>query len=103
MAALIATAALDTGGYEVFNVCNTDALSARAVAQVVAEEFPHGTPEVVAAGGDSGWRGDVPTLTVWPEKLLARGWRPGRTSGEAVADTARALLAWRFPAAPTGS
>jgi UDP-glucose 4-epimerase len=102
VAALRTAAAPDTGGYEVLNVCNTDALSAATVARLVADEFPHGTPEVVTAGGDSGWLGDVPTLAVWPEKLLARGWRPGRTSGEAVTDTARALLAERFPAAPTG-
>lgn len=102
VAALRAAAVPDTGGYEVLNVCNTDALSAATVARLVADEFPHGTPEVVTAGGDSGWRGDVPTLAVWPEKLLARGWRPVRTSGEAVTDTARALLAQRFPTAPSG-
>ncbi|MBV9023277.1 MAG: NAD-dependent epimerase/dehydratase family protein [Streptomycetaceae bacterium] len=100
VAALRAAAAPDTGRYEVINVCNTDSLSAATVARLVAEEFPHGTPEVVTVGGDSGWRGDVPTLAVWPEKLLARGWRPGRTSSEAVTDTARALLTERFPAAP---
>jgi UDP-glucose 4-epimerase len=35
-------------------------------------------------GGDRGWVGDVPTFSYSIEKLLRLGWRPARTSAEAV-------------------
>lgn len=95
VAALRTLAALDSGRYEVFNVCNTDAISAREVAGIVAAQYPYGTPEVTSSGGADGWRGDVPTLAVWPQRLLAHGWRPALDSGQAVTATARGLLAAR--------
>ena len=79
--ALLSLSALGTGACEVFNVCNMDAISALQVAVHVAEEFSLGTPNVVASEGERGWQGDVPTLSVWPERLLERGWRPIYTSG----------------------
>lgn len=97
--ALLSLSGLGTRAYEVFNVCNTDGISAAQVAALVAQEFPLGTPQVVAAGGEHGWKGDVPTLAVWPQRLLERGWRPTRTSADAVRSVARALLAERSDAA----
>lgn len=84
--------AATTKGFTLFNVCNTDAISASAVAEIVVEEFPHGTPPIVTAGGAQGWAGDVPTLTVWPEALLGLGWRPVRTSAEAIRCVVRDLF-----------
>ncbi|MFJ9085804.1 NAD-dependent epimerase/dehydratase family protein [Streptomyces sp. NPDC102384] len=98
VAALVALATVETGGYEVFNVCNTDMISAEEVASIVAEEAPHGTPTVITGRGETGWQGDVPTLAVWPERLLGHGWQPARNSGEAVRAVVSALLAAR----PTG-
>jgi len=86
----------------VFNVCNTDAISALQVAACVAAEFPQGTPHVTASEGEQGWRGDVPTLNVWPERLLDRGWRPIYTSDEAIRVTARALMTEWYEAAGEG-
>lgn len=93
VSALQDLSALETGAYEVFNVCNTDAISAVQVATLVRDEFPLSTSQVVTAEGERGWQGDVPTLSVWPQRLLERGWQPTRTSAEAVRATARALLA----------
>ncbi|MFJ4622472.1 NAD-dependent epimerase/dehydratase family protein [Streptomyces sp. NPDC088812] len=89
--ALIRASALEDV-HTAVNVCNTDAISAVEVAAVAAEEFPHGSPDILTTGGDRGWQGDLPTLRVHPEVLLAQGWRPAMSSGSAVRATVRALL-----------
>jgi UDP-glucose 4-epimerase len=96
---VLATAGTDTGApFSVFHVCNSDAISAQRVAEIIAAEYPHGTPSVGRTGGRQGWRGDVPTLRIRPDALRALGWRPRRTSEQAVRDTARALLRGGVPA-----
>lgn len=102
VSALISLAELGTGAYEVFNVCNTDGISAAQVAAIVAQEFPLGTPQVETAGGEHGWQGDVPTLAVWPQRLLERDWKPALGSADAVRSVARELLAERYAAAADG-
>ncbi|WP_225824063.1 NAD-dependent epimerase/dehydratase family protein [Streptomyces naphthomycinicus] len=79
--------------FAVANVCNVDAISAGEVARIIAEEFPDGTPDILTADGEAGWRGDVPTLRVVPERLAAAGWQPAMDSRTAVRETARALFA----------
>ncbi|MGW8526554.1 MULTISPECIES: NAD-dependent epimerase/dehydratase family protein [Nocardiopsidaceae] len=95
--AVAAAAESDGGDFSVFHVCNQDAISAHRVAEIVAEEFPDGTPEITYEGGRQGWRGDIPSLLIRPEALEEHGWRPRSTSEEAVRETARALLATRRP------
>jgi UDP-glucose 4-epimerase len=86
-------AASNAQGITTFNVCNTDALDAGSVAGIVAEEAPGSAPVIVYDGGEAGWRGDVPTLRVRPERLLDLGWRPTMSSAEAVRDSVRGLFA----------
>jgi UDP-glucose 4-epimerase len=90
--ALRATASTVQGS-TTFNVCNTDTLDAASVAGIVAEEAPGSPPAIVYDGGEAGWRGDVPTLEVWPQRLLDLGWRPAMSSAEAVRDSVRGLFA----------
>ena len=97
-AAMVAAAASED--YAIYNVCNEDAISAGAVAEIVADQVTGRRPEIVFTGGDSGWRGDVPTLRVRPEALLEAGWRPSMSSSEAVRSTARAMLAARAEPVP---
>ena len=86
-------AASNVQGTTTFNVCNTDTLDAGSVAAIVAEETPGPAPAISYDGGEAGWRGDVPTLAVWPERLLNLGWRPTMSSAEAVRDSVRGLFA----------
>ncbi|MCG5211973.1 NAD-dependent epimerase/dehydratase family protein [Streptosporangium soli] len=83
--------------FSIFHVCNSDAITARRVAEIIAAESPHGTPSITCAGGEEGWRGDVPTLRLRPDALRSLGWSPVRTSEQAVRHTARALLGRRHP------
>jgi UDP-glucose 4-epimerase len=94
-AGLIAATTGGTDDLAVYNVCNLDALSAATVAEIVAEEVDGPPPEIEFAGGENGWRGDVPTLRVRPEALLETGWRPAADSRAAVRATVRAMLAAR--------
>jgi UDP-glucose 4-epimerase len=44
----------------------------------------HTNARIRFTGGDRGWIGDVPVFSYSIEKLLRLGWRPGRSSAEAV-------------------
>jgi UDP-glucose 4-epimerase len=92
-AAAMMLAATQSEDYAIYNVCNEDAISAAEVAEIVADETVGERPKIGFTGGEGGWRGDVPTLRVWPEALLARGWQPSMDSREAVRSTAKAMLA----------
>jgi UDP-glucose 4-epimerase len=97
--AALRTAARDRETFSVFNVCNEDTITARRVAEIIAAEFPSGTPRITCTGGERGWKGDVPTLLVRPDTLRRAGWSPRLASEEAVRQTARDLLR---PRAATG-
>ncbi|MGV9706015.1 NAD-dependent epimerase/dehydratase family protein [Streptomyces sp. NPDC003483] len=87
---LVAERSLET--FDVFNVCNSSVTSAATVARIVAGESPSGRPTVAFAGGDRGWRDDVPTLRPSCDRLAQLGWASRRTSDEAVRVTARELF-----------
>lgn len=84
---------LDMGGIvETFDVSNLDTVSALGVATIVADECPHGEPEVVVEGTPAGWRGDVGSVHAPPHALTARGCTPRHSSAEAVRATVRTLF-----------
>lgn len=80
-------------GFEVYNVCNADATSAREVAEILAAAWPGDPVPLEFAGGENGWRGDVGTVDVRPERLSALGWRPDHDSAAAVRRTVSELIA----------
>jgi UDP-glucose 4-epimerase len=43
-------------------------------------------------GGDRGWKGDVPFMTLSIAKLKALGWKPKHDSGESVRMCVKELL-----------
>jgi UDP-glucose 4-epimerase len=82
--ALAAVAAARWDGFTVFNVCNDDVTEIAEVAQIVADEWPSGNPEILFRGGTVGWKGDLSTLRVVPRRLTEIGWRPRLASSQAV-------------------
>jgi UDP-glucose 4-epimerase len=42
-------------------------------------------------GGDRGWAGDVPVVRLSTERIRGLGWRPTRTSREALQESMSAL------------
>jgi len=99
--------AAGNAGIATFDVCNTDVASAAEVARIALSEHPSGGGEVRFAGGDRGWRGDVPTLRLTPQRLSELGWRPRLSSAEAVRAAVRELAAelggWNADGARTGA
>jgi UDP-glucose 4-epimerase len=93
-------------GFEVFNVATDDAMTVREIAAECARRTGAEGVVLDCTGGDRGWKGDVPVVRFETAKLRARGWRPRRTSAEAVRDAVDALVeevrAGRFQAQPEG-
>jgi len=75
---------------EVYNVGNSECISAQTVADIVSRRLlGHSNVQYQFTGGKRGWKGDVPNLRCDTSKLLSLGWKPQRNSVEAVAETAR--------------
>jgi len=75
----------------VFNLGAEDRISVREIAEKVVRA--HGGRATIAYGrSDRGWVGDVPQQLLAIEKVKAVGWRPSRSSGEAIDRTIAELL-----------
>jgi UDP-glucose 4-epimerase len=78
--------------FDVFNAATGDYVTVREIAELVVAEM--GLEGVDVAYGETprGWKGDVPVVRFASEKLRALGWANRRSSREALADSARAIL-----------
>jgi UDP-glucose 4-epimerase len=47
-------------------------------------------------GGESGWKGDVPRFLLDTKKISKLGWKPKRSSKEAVREAARIVVRERL-------
>lgn len=84
------------GTCEIYNIGNDDGLSALDVARIVTSTlYPHRPVEIVPAGGDRGWSGDVPTIRFDVSKLRSTGWRPRLAAASAVREAVVRLSAER--------
>jgi UDP-glucose 4-epimerase len=79
--------------YEVFNVATDDYVTVRQIADL-AVAIAGLRPDEVRydfAGGDRGWKGDVPIVRFDCSKIKALGWRNHRSSVEALSDAMEAM------------
>lgn len=76
----------------VYNIGSEDRFDVTGIARVVAEEMRLKDVRFEYTGGDRGWKGDVPLMTLSIAKLKALGWQPGHGSGESVRLCVRELL-----------
>jgi UDP-glucose 4-epimerase len=82
------------GPFEVFNVATGDYITVTEIAQLAAEVLELTTPPVFDyAGGDRGWKGDVPVVRINTDRMAALGWRCPRGSREALRLSLNDLLA----------
>lgn len=92
-----------SGPFSVYNVGSDDAITVRALADAICQELRLDGVEYVwtgGAGSGRGWAGDVRTMQLAIDRLKGRGWRPKKTSEEAVRAAARdAWLSIRKPRA----
>src|SRR2546425_3388428 len=95
-----------TGPVAVYNIGSEDAIPVRSIADTIWHEL--GLSGVAyawtgGAGGGRGWAGDVRVMQLAIERLRRTGWRPRRTSEEAVRAAARdAWSSIRKPHGPEG-
>lgn len=83
----------DTGPYSYYHLATGDYLTVREIADLVAEEMGLKDVRYVFAGGDRGWKGDVPIVRFDLTKVHEGGWRAARSSREAMRAAIRAMLA----------
>jgi UDP-glucose 4-epimerase len=81
--AIEAGLAMPASPLAVYNVSGEGSTSVRTIAEMVRDAL---NPQAVIKYGseDRGWRGDVPTFSYDTTKIRALGWKPRRTSDEAV-------------------
>jgi UDP-glucose 4-epimerase len=83
-----------TRPFQAFNVATGDYISVTEIANLAREcvGLPAGHVKLEYAGGDRGWKGDVPVVRLSIAKMRALGWRPTRTSAEALREAMLAML-----------
>jgi len=80
--------------YQVYNVATGDTITVREIADL-AVECVGLSPEKVRfdyAGGDRGWKGDVPVVRLNTERIRGLGWTPKHSSREALRRAIDAML-----------
>lgn len=83
------------GAYDVYNVATGDEITVTEIADlaVAAVGLEPGSVEYDYAGGDRGWRGDVPVVRLDVTKIRGLGWSCSRSSREALRESLDALVA----------
>jgi UDP-glucose 4-epimerase len=93
--AVLAAHASSGPAYDVFNVATGDYITVTEIAELAVEcvGLARGSVEFSYAGGDRGWKGDVPVIRLATEHIRSIGWRCRRNSREAMRAAMLAMLA----------
>lgn len=76
-----------------YNVGNSDTITATEVAQIVIQEMGlEGQTSLSYTGGRHGWRGDVPNMHYDLSLIRQIGWTPEASSSECIRESVRRLL-----------
>jgi UDP-glucose 4-epimerase len=80
--------------YTAYNVATGDYITVAEIADLAAEAVGLDADDVryEYAGGDRGWRGDVPVVRLNTDRIRSLGWNPTRSSREAIQESLRELL-----------
>jgi UDP-glucose 4-epimerase len=71
-------------GFEVYNVSTEDYVTVSQIADMTVEALGLEDVEYAFTGGSRGWLGDVPVVRFDSSRIRALGWRPTRSSVEAL-------------------
>jgi UDP-glucose 4-epimerase len=84
-----------TRPFEAFNVATGDYITVTEIADLACACLGLNAGEVryEYAGGDRGWKGDVPVVRLSTARIRSLGWRPTRTSAESLREAMAAMLA----------
>lgn len=89
--AVLSMSATRTAPFEVFNVATGDYITVTEIADLACEVLGLSGVEYRYAGGDRGWKGDVPIVRLSTERVRSRGWHCAMNCGEALAHAMRSM------------
>ena len=80
--------------FDVFNVGGNDTITVNRIAQIAIQEVlgAKAQVELKYAGGDRGWKGDVPVVHLNTDKIKSLGFSPRYSSEEAVQLAIRSIV-----------
>ena len=70
--------------FSYFNVATLDSITVKEIADVVCDVLGLKDVEYKFAGGDRGWKGDVPVVKLDSSKIRSKGWSNKYSSHEAI-------------------
>ena len=79
-------------GFDFFNVATEDYLTVREIAQIVVARLGLTNVNFVFAGGDRGWKGDVPVVRFDSSKIRRKGWANKRSTVQAMTDSIDSMI-----------
>lgn len=93
ISAVLLAEAQQAEGFAVYNVATPDALTVKEIVEMVLRSVSASVDtQVQYAGGERGWRGDVPLVRLRTERIRALGWEPVYSSREAMQRAITELL-----------
>ncbi len=80
--------------FAAYNVAPGDYITVREIADIACNclGLDPATVDYQFTGGDRGWKGDVPIVRLNIEKIKKLGWRPTRTSAQALREAMLTML-----------
>lgn len=93
--AVLLAAERTTESFRPYNVATGDYITVTEIAELAVECVALNPASVRFdyAGGDRGWKGDVPIVRLSTERIQSLGWRCGRSTREALRWSMEAMLA----------
>ncbi len=93
VAAVLHAARYSPGDFDTYNVATGDYITVTEIAELAVEslELPV-RPRFDYAGGDRGWKGDIPIVRLNTERICGLGWRCRHSSREALRVSLLALI-----------
>jgi UDP-glucose 4-epimerase len=79
-------------GFNAYNVATVDAISVTEIADLVCKKMKLENVSYRYGGGKRGWKGDVPVVRLSSEAIRKLGWRPQKTSFQAISASIEAML-----------
>lgn len=72
--------------YDVHNISTLDTISVNEIADICLKTLKINKKDIKVeyTGGNRGWKGDVPKISISPEKLIKKGWTPSYNSYQAI-------------------
>ena len=79
-----------------FNLGAQDQIAVKDIVKILLEETRLRNVKVHYTGGESGWKGDVPRFLLDTRKMAKLGWKPKRSSEQAVREAAKIVVKERL-------